>query len=111
MKQFDLVRMWGKMAGRPFTGAWIETSVITAIPAGSSSRPFTGAWIETRICKPRNQVIYVAPSRGRGLKRRDETDEVFRPCDVAPSRGRGLKPLVTALGAEPLPSPLHGGVD
>ncbi len=32
---------------RPFTGAWIETPVLSAETAWARRRPFTGAWIET----------------------------------------------------------------
>ena len=36
-----------RIKGRPFTGAWIETSVLLAFLGHHCGRPFTGAWIET----------------------------------------------------------------
>ena len=56
------------MAGRPFTGAWIETREKGAYERRSVSRPFTGAWIETGCTPRRRKTLKVAPSRGRGLK-------------------------------------------
>ena len=74
--------------GRPFTGAWIETSFIAAPRKPWRRRPFTGAWIETTIRAP------------------------FLPgTTVAPSRGRGLKHLKSEMPCAPIKSPLHGGVD
>ena len=32
-------------------------------------RPFTGAWIETSTFRASSRPLMVAPSRGRGLKR------------------------------------------
>ena len=37
----------GQSAGRPFTGAWIETILAKDSLSDTPSRPFTGAWIET----------------------------------------------------------------
>ncbi len=75
--------------GRPFTGAWIETSskqdrqmihevapsrgrglkLVTTIGyLNTSRRPFTGAWIETPWAGLEMKALPVAPSRGRGLK-------------------------------------------
>ena len=100
-------------AGRPFTGAWIETAAIVFCAPHEPSRPFTGAWIETSRCRCVFSSASVAPSRGRGLKQ-DLTSQkkksVGRPFTgawietaicwrirrnrmVAPSRGRGLKRL------------------
>ena len=83
---------------RPFTGAWIETSLdsLPAQPAlcralsrarglkpsvhhhpgsRSESRPFTGAWIETRFAEGvQPRVRGRALSRARGLKRRNAGD-------------------------------------
>ncbi len=95
--------------GRPFTGAWIETTSPAALAdccrsplhggvdrnhylltetAHPWGRPFTGAWIETRSTQPSAPRHAVAPSRGRGSKpTRDEMDRAI------------------------VESPLHGGVD
>ena len=75
--------------GRPFTGAWIETSclrnglrrVMVAPSQGRGlkpssrgetislmRRPFTGAWIETTRREVAGLLGVVAPSQGRGLK-------------------------------------------
>ena len=56
------------VAGRPFTGAWIETLDIALADRAISCRPFTGAWIETGAVLGGPQGPHVAPSRGRGLK-------------------------------------------
>ncbi len=36
-------------AGRPFTGAWIETVALAVLLKPVGRRPFTGAWIETLL--------------------------------------------------------------
>ena len=104
-----LQRHYQPFVGRPFTGAWIETSSAPRLPmtawsplhggvdrnamrsapaSRSHGRPFTGAWIET-------------PCQAQAL-----TDP-----DVAPSRGRGSKHGDAAAGDGRRTSPLHGGVD
>ena len=77
-----------KGRGRPFTGAWIETSRAAIQNCRRLCRPFTGAWIET---------LYPLLTDNRKT--------------VAPSRGRGLKLSATEDGEKPYQSPLHGGVD
>ena len=97
----------------------------------SAGRPFTGAWIETRYLAVKTWYPCVAPSRGRGLKHLYLMRQV-RYNLVAPSRGRGLKrnrkwipglpwcrPFTgawiettnTSTKACAFMSPLHGGVD
>ena len=73
-------------------------------------RPFTGAWIETSGTQTQKFEYDVAPSRGRGLKL---VEGIFHAIalHVAPSRGRGLKPGLAYHFAECGRSPLHGGVD
>ncbi len=50
---------------RPARGAWIETSVVTALRAVSGSRPARGAWIETIRRYFAEQNVCVAPRAGR----------------------------------------------
>ena len=46
MKQLVSSRLHLK-TGRPFTGAWIETTTCIRLADLRLCRPFTGAWIET----------------------------------------------------------------
>ena len=98
------------VAGRPFTGAWIETLDIALADRAISCRPFTGAWIETGAVLGGPVGAVVAPSRGRGLKRRTNCLAPQGP-HVAPSRGRGLKLWLFEQNPPAQTSPLHGGVD
>ena len=121
------------LAGRrPFTGAWIETTVDRPAPRGAMSRPFTGAWIETparatwSMCRASRPFTgawietteelnafsreQVAPSRGRGSKQ-PSLRASRGPRPVAPSRGRGSKHGPQAGQVMRGRSPLHGGVD
>ncbi len=75
---------------RPFTGAWIETCLLQCHRPRQTRRPFTGAWIETALPCRRARIVGCRPFTGawietpRGATRR-------RLCAVAPSRGRGSK--------------------
>ncbi len=119
--------------GRPFTGAWIETSGPSMPPRGRSvapsrgrgskhlarvalglrpaGRPFTGAWIETPMRRSSTRAApTVAPSRGRGSKHcRGQCRDM--EAAVAPSRGRGSKQAKGEMTSILTWSPLHGGVD
>ena len=97
--------------GRPFTGAWIETSCRCAFsgrrrvapsrgrglkpcPACQQSetrgRPFTGAWIETINCAGYDSSSEGRPFTGAWIETpRGKRANPVKP--VAPSRGRGLK--------------------
>ena len=94
---------------RPFTGARIETGSVRQPPASSGRRPFTGARIETPVCSGASSGRLVAPSRGRGSKRR---------AGGGPYRDAG-RPFTgarieTSCRRRPVPrrrSPLHGGAD
>jgi len=55
---------------RAFTGAWIETAIAANPWIYMRCRAFTGAWIETATRTERPLVVFVAPSRARGLKPR-----------------------------------------
>ncbi len=73
-------------------------------------RPFTGAWIETLRSARNDPSLRVAPSRGRGSKRRNWPFAIRR-WRVAPSRGRGSKRQMGVFPVHRSGSPLHGGVD
>ena len=72
-------------------------------------RPFTGAWIETGMGYVFPGDRWVAPSRGRGLKRH----EMIHVFDVLcrPFTGAWIETTVISLNYGPCLSPLHGGVD
>ncbi len=112
-KHFERCIFGEPLAGRPFTGAWIETTSALAARAGlwvapsrgrgskhaclvrdrlpPVGRPFTGAWIETSSPPPRTTCRPpVAPSRGRGSKQ-GLPRMAAHGAGVAPSRGRGSK--------------------
>ena len=55
-------------AGRPLTGARIETLLVELGHDAASGRPLTGARIETFRMRSRTATSTVAPSRGRELK-------------------------------------------
>ena len=77
------------MGGRPFTGAWIETSGTSTISQARECRPFTGAWIETNHARNDKLFTICRPFTGAWI----ETE----------------KQLMT--WARRSLSPLHGGVD
>ena len=56
--------------GRPLTGAWIETIMLKIKIIADPSRPLTGAWIETSASSRARNIGRVAPSQGRGSKRK-----------------------------------------
>ena len=72
-----------------------------------ASRPFTGAWIETWIVPFCVCALFVAPSRGRGLKHAHSLRS-FQAKMVAPSRGRGLKPGSVATSTRGFCRPFTG---
>ena len=76
----------------------------------TAGRPFTGAWIETSNAEIVFVSEEVAPSRGRGLKRAGVA--VYCTEERRPFRGAGIEttPSCTPTHA-PDASPLHGGVD
>ena len=69
LKRSYLYALTKKFGSRPFTGAWIET-LKAVMKTADGGRPFTGAWIETPTSRHQDWKTPVAPSRGRGLKRR-----------------------------------------
>ena len=58
----------GKESCRTLTGAWIETSRKARTGVLKRSRTLTGAWIETQSVRSEVGILFVAPSRVRGLK-------------------------------------------
>ena len=53
----------------PFTGAWIEIKMITAVKTPKMVAPFTGAWIEITCWSVDPTIRGMSlPSRERGLK-------------------------------------------
>ena len=68
MKRVCTWQAFEDVQGRPFTGAWIETTTIAPYFSQDNGRPFTGAWIETYSTRNEAPLKRVAPSRGRGLK-------------------------------------------
>ena len=117
---------------RPFTGAWIETTLEIWRTQHMQRRPFTGAWIETGAPGVDDAGLGVAPSRGRGSKPLAgkglsslassplhggvDRNRLCEGCDqrsgiVAPSRGRGSKLGIRRDECDQQLSPLHGGVD
>ena len=120
-----------RSAGRPLTGAWIETRSRTGrrfstwspphrgvdrnVFAGATvsaikRRPLTGAWIETSAISAASTPPRVAPSQGRGSKRRQR---VFggRPDVSPPHRGVDRNAAGSRSGDEAVRSPPHRGVD
>ena len=59
----------GAAAGRPLTGARIETGQGDELAGVARCRPLTGARIETSSSSMTPDSFAVAPSRGRGSKR------------------------------------------
>ena len=120
-------------AGRPFTGAWIETCrEHDGIGERARCRPFTGAWIETRLCQRHIGASIGRPFTGAWIETIPNADEAERGAGrpftgawietaqaaqvsadghVAPSRGRGSKRHHAAGMPGHCRSPLHGGVD
>ena len=76
----------------PFTGAWIETVLLSIIIRVSIVAPFTGAWIETYYSYKRTYPLQSHPSRVRGLKLNQEVP-LLPAHSSHPSRVRGLKHL------------------
>ena len=97
-------------AGRPFTGARIETGRTAHRSGTCRRRPFTGARIETA-----NACARCRPAAGRpftGARIETFIGGQHEPdAGVAPSRGRGSKLLAPAGKAPGSTSPLHGGAD
>ena len=99
-----------RFASRPFTGAWIETTLSSLAGLTLQGRPFTGAWIETRSAPRPRAKAAGRPFTGAWI----ETSAArSQPASsrVAPSRGRGSKHKRQYFGAPLQLSPLHGGVD
>ena len=62
----------------PFTGAWIEILTRKYVKPRLIVAPFTGAWIEISISIRLSMRQRSHPSRVRGLKSREEVEEVAR---------------------------------
>ena len=77
----------------PFTGAWIETTLLSAMTVRTKVAPFTGAWIET-LHNIDATLLHLPshPSRVRGLKlyRITVTIETASP-EVAPFTGAWIE--------------------
>jgi len=120
-----------RRAGRPFTGARIETTRRPPYAAPPWSRPFTGARIETAGWNPRRETLesplhggadrnqppperqphrHGRPFTGARIETRTSGPSV-PPCAVAPSRGRGSKLALRRQILQRPESPLHGGAD
>ena len=98
------------ITGRPFTGAWIETSSETRLSNSFRRRPFTGAWIETRSGAQGYERWEVAPSRGRGSKLpKYWHTQIYQGC--RPFTGAWIETLPMGYAVTYDQSPLHGGVD
>ncbi len=54
----------------PFTGAWIETSLVRRSSSPGLVAPFTGAWIETTMALIASQPHLVAPFTGAWIETR-----------------------------------------
>ncbi len=121
-----------KKKGRPFTGAWIETTETSRNSPPLGVAPSRGRGSKHTSGRGAMNGVQVAPSRGRGSKQPSRLAE--RAChrgrpftgawietfwltvrlpsrQVAPSRGRGSKLQPPERPAAGLWSPLHGGVD
>ncbi len=121
----------GGLFGRPFAGAWIETSISCISLTRRFCRPFAGAWIETTRppsprCRRRKsplrggvdrnkgnryyaEPLFASPLRG-GVDRNRVVSRLLKPAQaVAPSRGRGSKPAPSGAAAgSPWVAPSRG---
>ena len=76
----------------------------------TAGRPFTGAWIETSNAEIVFVSEEVAPSRGRGLKRAGV--DVYCTEESRPFTGAWIETSLSSTPTDaPDASPLHGGVD
>jgi len=91
-------------AGRPFTGAWIETSLQPPPARRRTCRPFAGAWIETCMSSSLSSSRWSPPSRAWIETRSGSLPPTWSLSP--PSQGRGLKRLSNSgecgMGCRPL---------
>ena len=73
----------------PFTGAWIEISLLGCLSIAIVVAPFTGAWIEIFPCVLGGLPAGSLPSRERGLKY-TKINEIRDSPKPLPSRERRL---------------------
>ncbi len=94
----------------PLHGGVDRNSILASWEALGSGRPFTGAWIETSSRPASYAPRVVAPSRGRGSKQQPpRTLLVFQTSPLHGGVDRNLEKRFVSPG--PRGSPLHGGVD
>ena len=74
----------------PFTGAWIETIIVSAKKNTKAIAPFTGAWIETQSLIASTKTEASHPSRVRGLKL-CYVDLLARAFAIAPFTGAWIE--------------------